>query len=75
MFGKLEQSLHRESTELPEITALSEGSTHTIFIDGFLIFRYLPTPDNVPPVPAAVTKKSTLPAVSFQISGPDIFRR
>uniref|UniRef100_A0A0E0HSN5 Uncharacterized protein n=1 Tax=Oryza nivara TaxID=4536 RepID=A0A0E0HSN5_ORYNI len=42
---------------------------------GIAQIRYLPTPDSVPPVPAAVTKISTLPAVSFQISGPDIFRK
>jgi hypothetical protein len=61
---------------LPEITALSEGSTHTIFMDGFFSFRYLPTPVNVPPVPTAATKVSTLPAVSFHISGPEVrFRK
>jgi hypothetical protein len=57
---------------LPEITALSEGSTHTIWIDGFFIFRYLPTPVRVPPEPTEETKTSTLPAVSLHISGPDV---
>jgi hypothetical protein len=60
---------------LPEMTALSAGSTHTIFTDGFFIFRYLPTPVNVPPEPTDATKTSTLPAVSFHILGPDVFRK
>jgi hypothetical protein len=37
---------------------------------GLCIFRYFPTPDTVPPVPEPATNMSTLPAVSFQISGP-----
>lgn len=56
---------------LPEITALSAGSTHISFMDGFFILRYLPTPVTVPPEPDAATNISTLPAVSFHISGPE----
>jgi hypothetical protein len=47
------------------------GSTTTILILGFLVLRYLPTPLTVPPDPDPATKISTLPAVSFHISGPD----
>ncbi|OQA69517.1 MAG: hypothetical protein BWY37_00762 [Firmicutes bacterium ADurb.Bin262] len=46
------------------------GSTPIILTDGFFFFRNRPTPDTVPPVPMPATKISTLPAVSFQISGP-----
>lgn len=55
---------------LPEITGLSAGSTQMILTPGFCIFRYFPTPETVPPVPEPATNTSTLPAVSFQISGP-----
>jgi len=55
---------------LPETTGLSAGSTQMILILGFCIFRYFPTPDTVPPDPEPATNMSTLPAVSFQISGP-----
>lgn len=58
------------ASSLPEITGLSEGSTQMTFTAGFFIFKYLPTPETVPPVPEPATKMSTLPAVSFQISGP-----
>nr|ACR37520.1 unknown [Zea mays] len=54
----------------PEITGLSAGSTQMILTPGFCIFRYFPTPETVPPVPEPATNTSTLPAVSFQISGP-----
>ena len=36
----------------------------------FASFRYLATPDTVPPVPTPATKMSTLPSVCCQISGP-----
>jgi hypothetical protein len=58
------------STELPKITTFSEGSTDTISIDGFFIFRYIPTPAtaSLPPKPTADTFNiSTLPTVSFHI--------
>lgn len=55
---------------LPETTGLSAGSTQMILIPGFCVFRYLPTPVTVPPEPEPATNMSTLPAVSFQISGP-----
>ena len=45
-------------------------STATILMSGFFSLRYLPTPVIVPPVPTPATKISTLPSVSFQISGP-----
>ena len=53
-----------------ERTGEVAGSTATILISGFCSFRYSPTPVSVPPVPTPATKKSTLPSVSFQISGP-----
>ena len=37
---------------------------------GFCSFKYSPTPVTVPPVPTPAIKISTLPSVSFQISGP-----
>lgn len=39
-------------------------------IAGFCSLRYRPVPVTVPPVPTAATKKSILPPVSRQISGP-----
>ena len=41
-----------------------------IWIFGFFSFRYRPTPDSVPPVPAAATKCVILPSVCSQNSGP-----
>ena len=46
------------------------GSTAIILTSGFFSFRYSPTPVNVPPVPTPAINTSTLPSVSFQISGP-----
>ena len=54
------------------MTALSAGSTQMTFRAGFFILRYFPAPHTVPPVPLPHTKMSTLPAVSFHISGPEI---
>jgi hypothetical protein len=47
----------------------SDGSTAIIFTSGFFSFKYLPTPEIVPPVPTPATNISTLPSVSFHISG------
>mmetsp|Transcript_33965 Transcript_33965/g.69344 ORF Transcript_33965/g.69344 Transcript_33965/m.69344 type:complete len:309 (+) Transcript_33965:315-1241(+) len=54
----------------PERTADSTGSTATICMDGLSGLRYWPHPVSVPPVPTPPTRMSTLPSVSFQISGP-----
>ena len=54
------------------MTALSAGSTQMIFTSGFFILRYFPAPESVPPDPVPHTRMSTLPAVSFHISGPEI---
>ena len=51
-------------------TNTASGSTATIFTFGFCSFRYLPTPESVPPVPTPATNTSTVPSVSCQISGP-----
>ena len=37
---------------------------------GFCDFKYSPMPVIVPPVPTELTRMSTWPAVSLQISGP-----
>ena len=58
--------------KLPETTGLSEGSTQMIFTEEFLDLRNLPAPDMVAPEPDPHTKISTLPAVSSQISGPEM---
>ena len=39
-----------------------------IFTSAFFSFKYLPTPEIVPPVPIPATKISTVPSVSCQIS-------
>ena len=51
-------------------TAEVLGSTATTLTAGFFSFRNLPVPVMVPPVPTPAKKKSTLPSVSAQISGP-----
>ena len=50
------------------------GSTATTLTLGFWLLRYSPTPVSVPPVPTPATKMSTVPSVSFQISGPVVAR-
>ena len=54
----------------PESTGLSVGSTAIALNDGFFGLMYSLTPVSVPPVPMPETRMSTLPSVSFQISGP-----
>jgi hypothetical protein len=54
---------------VPEMTKLSVGSTQMILTPSFFIFRYFLT---LHIVPEPTTNKSTLPVVSFQISGPAI---
>ena len=51
-------------------TGEEAGSTAITLIFGFCSFKYLPTPDIVPPVPTPATKTSTLPSRSSYISGP-----
>src|SRR5205085_512070 len=52
----------------PDRTALSSGSTATIFSPGLRAFSTEPTPVSVPPVPTPLTTTSTRPPVSRQIS-------
>mmetsp|Transcript_8766 Transcript_8766/g.29861 ORF Transcript_8766/g.29861 Transcript_8766/m.29861 type:complete len:204 (-) Transcript_8766:418-1029(-) len=58
----------------PESTALSTGSTATNLSSGLSGLRYCAQPVMVPPVPTPPTKKSNLPPVSAQISGPVVSR-
>ena len=53
---------------LPDSTGLVDGSTAMILRLGLRGFSARPTPVSVPPVPTPMTRTSTLPWVSFQIS-------
>ncbi len=52
----------------------SIGSTAMTWMAGFCSLRYPPAPVIVPPVPMPETRMSTVPSVSFQISGPVVAR-
>jgi len=54
----------------PEMTGDSVGSTAITLSSGFSGRRYWAHPVSVPPVPTPETRKSILPPVSLQISGP-----
>mmetsp|Transcript_8328 Transcript_8328/g.21495 ORF Transcript_8328/g.21495 Transcript_8328/m.21495 type:complete len:290 (+) Transcript_8328:313-1182(+) len=58
----------------PERTGLSVGSTAKTFRSELSGLRYCAQPVIVPPVPTPPTRKSNLPLVSFQISGPVVSR-
>ena len=54
----------------PLRTGDSSGSTAMVFISGFLDLRNCEDPVRVPPVPTPLTRKSMVPLVWCQISGP-----
>lgn len=60
----------KETISLNQKAREREREREKTLMSGFIIFKKLPVPVTVPPVPIPATNISTLPNVSSQISGP-----